>query len=143
VNTGASDDIAALAAQIVGRNAWLHVDGAFGRWALAIDALRPSGVEHASSWSVDAHKWLNVPYDSGMAIVANQDAHRAAMDARCAYVGHGVSWVPRTCGVRAQWRSTPRCVRSDAGELQISSNDPVRGPEGSPRSSRRIDQWRS
>ncbi len=101
VNTGASDDIAALAAQIVGRNAWLHVDGAFGLWALASDALRPSGVEHASSWSVDAHKWLNVPYDSGMAIVANQDAHRAAMDARCAYVGQvstehrdGMSWVP-------------------------------------------------
>ena len=62
-------------------DAWLHVDGAFGLWAAAAPATRhlTRGVERADSWAVDAHKWLNVPYDGAMAIVADPDAHVAAM----------------------------------------------------------------
>ena len=62
-------------------DAWLHVDGAFGLWAAAAPATRhlTRGVERADSWAVDAHKWLNVPYDGAMAIVADPDAHIAAM----------------------------------------------------------------
>ena len=61
--------------------AWLHVDGAFGLWAAAAPATRhlTAGVERANSWAVDAHKWLNVPYDGAMAIVADTDAHLASM----------------------------------------------------------------
>ena len=68
--------------------AWLHVDGAFGLWAAA--APRPAalvdGAQRADSWAVDAHKWLNVPYDSAMAIVADPDAHRAAMSLAASYL---------------------------------------------------------
>jgi glutamate/tyrosine decarboxylase-like PLP-dependent enzyme len=82
VNTGAFDD-AAAALEVIRRHpdAWAHVDGAFGLWARASDELRPlaSGFEGADSWSVDGHKWLNVPYDSGYAIVADPAAHVGAM----------------------------------------------------------------
>ena len=82
VNTGAFDD-APRALEAVRRhpNAWAHVDGAFGLWARASDELRgaAAGVEGADSWSVDGHKWLNVPYDSGFAIVADPAAHVGAM----------------------------------------------------------------
>lgn len=59
----------------------MHIDGAFGLWAAAAPATRhlTRGVERADSWAVDAHKWLNVPYDAGMAIVAHPEAHVAAM----------------------------------------------------------------
>jgi glutamate/tyrosine decarboxylase-like PLP-dependent enzyme len=81
VNTGACDDLAAVtsAARTVG--AWTHVDGAFGLWAAA--SPRTShlvrGIELADSWACDGHKWLNVPYDSGYAFCAHEDAHATAM----------------------------------------------------------------
>lgn len=88
VNTGAVDDLALLAEKCRAAGAWLHVDGAFGLWAAAAPSLRASvaGVELADSWATDAHKWLNVPYDSGLAIVANRVAHRAAMGLSAAYL---------------------------------------------------------
>jgi glutamate/tyrosine decarboxylase-like PLP-dependent enzyme len=81
VATGAFDAFEPIADACMRRDAWLHVDGAFGLWAAAAPALRhlTAGVERADSWAVDAHKWLNVPYDSAMAIIADPDAHLAAM----------------------------------------------------------------
>jgi glutamate/tyrosine decarboxylase-like PLP-dependent enzyme len=81
VNTGAIDPLPELADLCADAGAWLHVDGAFGLWASASPSLGSLavGVERADSWATDAHKWLNVPYDCGLAFVANRDAHRAAM----------------------------------------------------------------
>ena len=88
VATGAFDDLGGVADACRAGGAWLHVDGAFGLWAAAAPATRPlvRGVERAQSWAVDAHKWLNVPYDSAMAIVADPDAHRAAMSLAASYL---------------------------------------------------------
>jgi glutamate/tyrosine decarboxylase-like PLP-dependent enzyme len=81
VNTGAFDSIAEIATLSRDAGAWLHIDGAIGLWAAASPRLRhlTTGIERADSWATDAHKWLNVPYDSGLAFVAHADAHRAAM----------------------------------------------------------------
>jgi glutamate/tyrosine decarboxylase-like PLP-dependent enzyme len=81
VNTGAFDPVSEIADLCAGSGAWLHVDGAFGLWAAASPELRhlTDGCERADSWATDAHKWLNVPYDCGLAFVAHRDAHRAAM----------------------------------------------------------------
>jgi glutamate/tyrosine decarboxylase-like PLP-dependent enzyme len=89
VNTGASDPFHAIAdARDAAPNAWVHVDGAFGLWAAATDSLRHhvDGADRADSWSTDAHKWLNVPYDSGLVFTAHPDAHSAAFSARAAYL---------------------------------------------------------
>lgn len=88
VNTGAFDPLDAIADLTRGHRAWLHVDGAFGLWAGASEALRHHvrGVERADSWATDAHKWLNVPYDSGLVFVAHPAAHRAAMSLGAAYL---------------------------------------------------------
>jgi glutamate/tyrosine decarboxylase-like PLP-dependent enzyme len=81
VNTGAVDPLPAIADVAAERGAWLHLDGAFGLWASAAPSRRHlvEGVDRADSWATDAHKWLNVPYDNGLAFVAHADAHRAAM----------------------------------------------------------------
>ncbi len=81
VNTGAFDPLEEIASVSRETGAWLHVDGAFGLWAAASPALGhlTTGSELADSWATDAHKWLNVPYDSGLAFVAHPDAHRASM----------------------------------------------------------------
>nr|WP_221375178.1 aminotransferase class V-fold PLP-dependent enzyme [Actinoplanes polyasparticus] len=90
VNTGAIDPLGAIADLCAAAGAWLHVDGAFGLWAAASPRMRPllAGVERADSWSTDAHKWLNVPYDSGLVICAHPAAHRAAMGVRASYLQH-------------------------------------------------------
>jgi glutamate/tyrosine decarboxylase-like PLP-dependent enzyme len=89
VNSGASDDIGAIAA-IVHRHeaAWLHVDGAFGLWARVVPELRSqvSGLETADSWASDFHKWLNVPYDSGLVVVRDAAAHQQSMLLSAAYL---------------------------------------------------------
>ncbi len=87
VNTGAFDPMMEIADLTRAHGAWLHVDGAFGLWALAGPQLSPlaRGVPLADSWTTDAHKWLNVPYDSGIVIVADPSAHRAAMTLGAAY----------------------------------------------------------
>ena len=81
VNTGSFDDLNAIADAVEGTGAWLHVDGAFGLWAAASPELShlTAGVERADSWATDAHKWLNVPYDSGVAFCAHPESHRAAL----------------------------------------------------------------
>jgi glutamate/tyrosine decarboxylase-like PLP-dependent enzyme len=89
VNTGASDRFPEIAdARDTAPNAWLHVDGAFGLWAAATDSLRHhvDGAERADSWATDAHKWLNVPYDSGLVFTAQPESHSAAFSARAAYL---------------------------------------------------------
>lgn len=88
VNTGASDPHREIVAHARQAGAWVHVDGAFGLWAAAVPALAHlvEGVAQADSWSTDAHKWLNVPYDSGLAFVRDPDALRAAMAVTAEYL---------------------------------------------------------
>lgn len=88
VNTGAFDPAAEICAAARAAGAWVHVDGAFGLWALASPEKRllADGVPEADSWAADAHKWLNVPYDSGLAICRHPDAMRAAMSIVAPYL---------------------------------------------------------
>ena len=81
VNTGACDPVAEICRVAHAAGAWVHVDGAFGLWAAASPAHAHlvAGVANADSWATDAHKWLNVPYDSGLAFVRDAAALRAAM----------------------------------------------------------------
>ncbi|WP_433296302.1 pyridoxal phosphate-dependent decarboxylase family protein [Actinoplanes sp. CA-030573] len=90
VNSGAVDPIGEICDLAHRSGAWVHVDGAFGLWAAASPRLRPlvAGVERADSWAMDAHKWLNVPYDSGLVFCAHPAAHRAAMGVRASYLVH-------------------------------------------------------
>ncbi len=90
VNSGAVDPLVEVCELAHQAGAWVHVDGAFGMWAAASSRLRPlvAGVEAADSWATDAHKWLNVPYDSGVVFCAHPAAHRAAMGVRAAYLIH-------------------------------------------------------
>jgi glutamate/tyrosine decarboxylase-like PLP-dependent enzyme len=103
VNTGAFDPIFEIAECAHDRSAWLHVDGAFGLWAAASPVYRglTQGIELADSIAVDCHKWLNVPYDSGLVFVRDSSAHRAAMSLSAAYyvsppelVRENHDWVP-------------------------------------------------
>jgi glutamate/tyrosine decarboxylase-like PLP-dependent enzyme len=89
VNTGAFDDFEAIADVCAAApNTWLHVDGAFGLWAAVSPGLRHlvKGVERADSWGVDMHKWLNVPYDCGVAFTAHPESHSGAFSARAPYL---------------------------------------------------------
>ena len=105
VNTGAFDALPAIAELSRDAGAWLHVDGAFGIWAAVSPRLRHlvNGIELADSWTTDAHKWLNVPYDSGMVFCAHPESHRAAMAVTASYliqdegsrrVRDQMDWVP-------------------------------------------------
>jgi glutamate/tyrosine decarboxylase-like PLP-dependent enzyme len=87
VNTGSFDPIPEIVSLTRDRPSWLHVDGAFGVWAAASGAHRSliQGIELADSVSVDCHKWLNVPYDCGIAFVRDAAAHRAAMTLHASY----------------------------------------------------------
>ncbi len=88
VNTGAFDPFAEIVERARDAGAWVHVDGAFGLWASAAPGLRhlSAGVSSADSWATDAHKWLNVPYDSGLTFVRDVDALRAAMSVTAEYL---------------------------------------------------------
>ena len=111
VNSGAFDPLGAIADACREKKAWLHVDGAFGLWAAVVPRLRAGvdGVGRADSWAVDAHKWLNVPYDSGLVFVADAAAHAAAMTATAAYL------VPAERGGRDPWDWVPEFSRRARG----------------------------
>jgi glutamate/tyrosine decarboxylase-like PLP-dependent enzyme len=103
VNTGAFDPLAEIVAACRAAGAWCHIDGAFGLWAAAAPgrAHLAAGVEGADSWAVDAHKWLNVPYESALAIVADPGPLTAAMRLTAAYLTtaaererNGADWAP-------------------------------------------------
>lgn len=109
VNTGAFDPAEEICARAKHADAWVHVDGAFGLWA----ALSPEyahlvdGVDAADSWAIDCHKWLNVPYDSGIAIVREPDHMRRAMTVSAAYIP--------TSNAREPWQYTPEASRRARG----------------------------
>jgi glutamate/tyrosine decarboxylase-like PLP-dependent enzyme len=88
VNTGSFDPLDEIADAVHERGGWLHVDGAFGLWARVSPDLAPlaRGIDKADSWSTDAHKWLNVPYDSGIVVVNDPASHRASMTISAAYL---------------------------------------------------------
>ena len=88
VNTGAFDPAQELCARAREANCWVHVDGAFGLWAGLSPQYAPllAGVNAADSWAIDCHKWLNVPYDSGLAVVREPKHLQAAMSISAAYI---------------------------------------------------------
>lgn len=96
VNTGSVDPLAKIIPRARDAGAWVHVDGAFGLWAAAVPARAAlvAGVENADSWALDAHKWLNVPYDCGVAIVRDKDALRGATAVSAAYLVQGAEREP-------------------------------------------------
>ncbi len=110
VNTGAFDPIAEIAPAARDAGAWVHVDGAFGLWARATPerAALASGMEQADSWATDAHKWLNVPYDSGVAFVRDSSALQAAMAVAADYL-------PAATGERDPSHFTPELSRRARG----------------------------
>lgn len=150
VNTGAFDPLREIAAAVRERpNAWLHVDGAFGLWAAAAPGLRDrvDGLDLADSWTTDAHKWLNVPYDSGIVVVRDAAAHHAAMTLSAAYYVLSAAgerdpynWVPessrraRGFAVYAALRSLGRTGLADLLErcctLARRMADGLRGADG-------------
>jgi glutamate/tyrosine decarboxylase-like PLP-dependent enzyme len=106
VNTGSFDPLRAIVDAAHARGAWVHIDGAFGLWAAAHPQMRGllDGFDAADSWAIDGHKWLNVAYDSGFAIVADARAHRSALRVgAAAYLVQdetagrdGSDWVPES-----------------------------------------------
>ncbi len=109
VNTGACDPAAEICARAREAGAWVHVDGAFGLWAAVSPrhAHLVRGVADANSWAIDCHKWLNVPYDSGMAVVRNAEHLRSAMVLSAAYL--------QTGGTREPCHYTPEASRRARG----------------------------
>lgn len=88
INTGAFDPAEDIAAICAAHRAWLHVDGAFGLWARAVEEFSAltNGLERADSWATDGHKWLQLPFDTGFAIVRDPRAHRRAMTVSASYL---------------------------------------------------------
>ena len=120
MNTGSFDPLrqiggAAAAHRARGNPTWLHVDGAIGLWVAAVPSLRhlTDGLELAQSWTTDAHKWLNVPYDSGLVFVRDVEAHRAAMS----FGSHGVEHVE---GGRDSYDFVPESSRRARGFVVLA-----------------------
>jgi glutamate/tyrosine decarboxylase-like PLP-dependent enzyme len=111
VNSGAIDPLGQICELGHRHGAWVHVDGAFGLWAGASPTRCElvAGVDAADSWATDAHKWLNVPYDSGLAFTAHPAAHRAAMSVHADYLAHA------TAGERDPSDWTPELSRRGRG----------------------------
>lgn len=107
VNTGHSDPIQAVIDVAHEVGAWVHIDGAFGLWAAASPAHAGlvAGVELADSWATDAHKWLNVSYDSAIAIVADGDALARSMRADGAYLPSTAGRAPMQLGLQMSQRA--------------------------------------
>jgi glutamate/tyrosine decarboxylase-like PLP-dependent enzyme len=109
VNTGAFDPAGEICRRAREAGAWVHIDGAFGLWAAVSPTLSPlvAGAEQADSWAVDCHKWLNVPYDSGVAIVREPAHLERAMSITAAYLAQGAQ--------REPWRFVPESSRRARG----------------------------
>ncbi len=109
VNTGACDPLLPIVAAAREARAWVHVDGAFGLWAAASPRLASlvAGAGGADSWALVAHKWLNVPYDCGVAIVADGEAHTAAMSATADYLLAGDDGLTKTPEMSRRGRAIP------------------------------------
>jgi glutamate/tyrosine decarboxylase-like PLP-dependent enzyme len=109
VNSGAFDPAAEICLRAREAGAWVHVDGAFGLWAASAPgrAHLVSGFAEADSWATDGHKWLNVPYDSGLAIVRHAEHLRAAMTVHAAYLTMGEH--------REPWQYAPEASRRARG----------------------------
>ena len=135
VNTGAFDPLPPIVEAVRANGGWLHVDGAFGMWAAA-DPLRGhlvEGLGDADSWTTDAHKWLNVPYDSGLSFVRDAAAHHAAMTLGAAYYVEtsggerdNYNWVPessRRARGFAVWAALRSLGRSGIAEMIGRTSD--------------------
>jgi glutamate/tyrosine decarboxylase-like PLP-dependent enzyme len=111
VNTGAFDPAAEICRIAKETGAWVHIDGAFGLWALASPAraLLTAGLSEADSWATDGHKWLNVPYDNGIVFVRQGSDLRAAMATSAAYLSGGIA------GDREPSHYTPESSRRARG----------------------------
>ena len=105
VNTGASDPAGEICARAQEKGAWVHIDGAFGLWAAVSPQYAPlvAGADAANSWAIDCHKWLNVPYDSAVAVVREPKHLQAAMSLSAAYLTPGAS--------REPWHFAPEASR--------------------------------
>jgi glutamate/tyrosine decarboxylase-like PLP-dependent enzyme len=148
VNTGAFDPLPPIVEAVRANGGWLHVDGAFGLWAAAEPTRRHllAGVGLADSWTTDAHKWLNVPYDSGLSFVADRAAHHSAMSLGAAYYVEttgaerdSYNWVPessRRARGFAIWAALRSLGRSGLAEMIGRTSDLARrfaaGLEGAP-----------
>jgi glutamate/tyrosine decarboxylase-like PLP-dependent enzyme len=110
VNTGSFDPFAEICAWAHASDAWVHVDGAFGLWATTAASTihLTAGLADADSWATDFHKWLNVPYDSGLALVRDADSLRAAMSITAEYL-------PTTSPFRNPSDFTPELSRRARG----------------------------
>jgi glutamate/tyrosine decarboxylase-like PLP-dependent enzyme len=99
VNTGAFDPIDEICNKVSGALSWVHVDGAFGLWARVTPKYEHlvRGMEKADSWATDAHKWLNVPYDSGLVFVKEKEHLVSAMATNAAYLVSGGKREPCCC----------------------------------------------
>lgn len=129
VNTGAFDPFRLICEASRDAGAWVHVDGAFGLWAAASPQLRHlvDGIELADSWAVDAHKWLNVPYDSAFVACAHPDSHSAAMALHAPYLvrdanssRNGSDWTPessRRARAFAVWAALRSLGRKGVAEM--------------------------
>ena len=109
VNTGAFDPATEICQRVTSCGVWVHVDGAFGLWAAAAPNRRylTNGIAEADSWATDAHKWLNVPYDSGLVFVRDKLSLEAAMMPPVSYLPESV--------VREPWKYTPEASRRARG----------------------------
>jgi glutamate/tyrosine decarboxylase-like PLP-dependent enzyme len=109
VNTGAFDPAGEICARAHAANSWVHVDGAFGLWAAVSPQYAPllAGAGAADSWAIDCHKWLNVPYDSGVAVVRTPEYLRTAMAMSAAYLTPGDG--------REPWHFAPEASRRARG----------------------------
>lgn len=120
LNIGACDDFAALCPIAQAAGAWVHVDGAFGLWANASQRFAPlvAGVELADSWATDGHKWLNTPYDCGMAITRDATSHTAAMRMTASYLTSGGS-VRDPMDFTPEWSRRARALPALAALMEL------------------------
>jgi glutamate/tyrosine decarboxylase-like PLP-dependent enzyme len=109
VNTGSFDPAEEICARARAANAWVHVDGAFGLWAAVSPKYAPlvAGYSEADSWAIDCHKWLNVPYDSAVALVRSKATIQTAMSISAAYLA--------SAGGREPWNFAPEASRRARG----------------------------